>query len=504
MAGYFHEQQDGFSMPYMYAVIASNFAYGLIALFIIAVILRRRFSDGVIAAVILILGLGTNLYYLEVFRPPFCHSYLLFWYALLIYFTIGFYGSMQRRYLLLIGLCCGMIILTRPNEMYAVVIPVLWGIGSVKDIKDRFRLMAQYLGTILCAALIAAICIVPQLLYWKVSTGAFLFYSYTDEHFDFLHPHIWGGLFDGANGWLVYSPIMILALAGLWKTWKSRDASFTATAVYLCIHVYVIYSWWCWFYMGSYGSRPMTEAYALLSIPMAYSVEWLMKSWPKRIFLAVTSAFCIWLVIMQTYQSALGIFNSEFSNWRFNWVTLGKTHLTYEEAIVLDTREFQPRNPVLIKTLYQSDLDDTILSGTDTTVHASGRQSVCVKKDSKFFFYIADMKTMGAKKGQWIKASVNCLAKEATNHNWHLSPLVIMCSPKNKSIKWRTLGLQNKINNPKHEIWHFPVNEWGRAYFYSQIPDGMTDDDEIRVYVEHKSGPDIYIDDVKVELYEEK
>jgi hypothetical protein len=62
--------------------------------------------------------------------------------------------------------------------------------------------------------------------------------------------------------------------------------------------------------------------------------------------------------------------------------------------------------------------------------------------------------------------------------------------------------MQNKIDNPRHEIWHYPVNEWGRVYFYSEIPSDMTDADKINVYIENKnSGPDIYISDLRVELY---
>jgi len=31
----------------------------------------------------------------------------------------------------------------------------------------------------------------------------------------------------------------------------------------------VIYSWWCWWYGGSFGSRPMIDTYGLMAIPLA-------------------------------------------------------------------------------------------------------------------------------------------------------------------------------------------------------------------------------------------
>ena len=505
LAGYLHQSQDGFSMVYMYAIQLSCIVYGLLALFIVMLILWERFSDSVVAIVILIIGLGTNLYYLEVFHPPFCHPYLFFWYSLLIFFTIRFYRSFQRRYILLVGFVCGMIILTRFNELYAILIPVLWNIRSRVDIRKRFRLFNTNKLAIFAACLIMTLCIIPQGLYWKVSSGHFFYYSYQGEKFDFLHPHIIDGLFSFNNGWLVYCPIMLLALVGIWFTARYRDASFIPIVAYLTVHIYVIYCWWCWFYMGSYGSRPMTESYALLSIPLAYTVEWFWQSPMRKLSLTVISAFCIWLVAFQTYQTSLNIFNSELSNWRYNLITFGKTKLTYKESVVLDTKEFQPLNPVYIRMLGGNTFEDQSIIGSDTSVATSGHRSICVHQGQVCIGYSSTLAQAGAKPGQWIKAGINCLAKVPTDHNWHLASLVMAFTRKGKMTKWSTVSLQNKIDNPDHVIWHFPINKWGRVYFYSQLPSDMVSGDTISIYVENiHSGPDIYIDDLKVDLYEAK
>jgi hypothetical protein len=505
LAGLLHQQRDGFSMIDMYAVELSCVSYSLLALMLILLILRKRFDDSIVAIVLLITGLATNLYYLVVFQPPFCHPYLLFWYALLIYSTMRFYASFERRFILLIGLACGMIVVTRFNELYVVLIPVLWGIRSRADAEERVGLIRRQAPWFCAAALLMILCIVPQILYWKVSYGHFLYYSYQSEPFNFLHPHIIDGLFSGSNGWLSYTPIMLLALVGIWPVAGRRDAAFAPLVVFLVVHIYVIYSWWCWFYQGSYGSRPMTETYALLSIPLAYSVEWCWQSWPRRLALSGMVIFCIWLVTFQTYQTYLGIFNSELSNWHFNLAIFGKTRPTYEEAIVLDTREFQPTNPIFVKLLGENDFEDAGIEGTDTSVATSGHRSVCVHQNQVCIGYSSLLGAAGAEPGQWIKASINCLAKAPTNHNWHLASLVMAFTQKGKMTKWCTLSLQNKIDNPMHEIWHFPVDKWGRIYFYSLLPRGMTATDTISVYIENKHlGPDIYVDDLKMELYTNK
>ncbi len=504
LAGYVHQARDGYSMIYMYAAVLSCMTYGLAGLFLLSILLRRRFSDGVTASVLIILALATNLYYLIVAQPPFCHTYLFFLYALLLWVTVRFWDTMHRYYLLYIGLICGMIILTRFNEVYVVLIPLLWGIRTRRDLSVRMNFLKTNIGYVLAASGLMILCLAPQVLYWKISSGHYLIYSYGGESFNFLHPRIWEGLTGGNNGWLAYCPIMILAVIGIWSAARDRHPALIPIAVFIPIHVYVIYSWWCWFYMGSYGSRPMTEAHTLLCFPLAYSVEWLWASWLRRLIVGAVIAFCSWLVMFQTYQGSLGFFNSELSNWHFNIVSMGKTSISDEDFVVLDTKEFQPSLPVFNKLLGQNDFEDTTMAGSDASVFLSGRRSLCVRMDQTSIGYSATLAQTGAKPGQWIKATISALAKEPVNHTWHLSSLYIACTRKGTYTKWRNIGIQNKIDNPTHQIWHYPINKWGKMYFYSQIPDNMTPTDTIKVYVEHKNGPDVYVDDLKVELYNTK
>jgi 4-amino-4-deoxy-L-arabinose transferase-like glycosyltransferase len=505
LAGPLGFERDGYSMIYIYLVQSSCDVYVLLAFFIIMLILRRRFSDTVSAIVILIIGLGTNLYYLCVYHAPFSHPYLFFWYALLILFTIRFYESLQRRYILLIGFVCGMITLTRLTEFYALLIPLLWGIRSGSDIAERLKLLRRLALPVIAGGVIMILCLLPQGLYWKIACGQFFYYSYTGEKFDFLHPHIIYGLFSGLNGWLIYSPVMLLALIGIGLAARRRDDSFVPLVIFLSVHVYVIYSWWCWFYMGSYGSRPMTEAYPLLAIPLAYMVDWLWQSWSKKIVLILIMAFCIFQVMFQTYQTDIGIFNSEVSNLRYDLISFGKTQLSYEESVVLNTDEFQPHHPALIKVLEGNDFEDAGIEGSDTSVFRSGRRSMRLGLNKYSPGYTVSLTDAGARPGQWVRASIDCLAKEKTDDVWHQSKLVIAYMRGEKLIKWKEVSLQNKIDNPRGVIRHFAVNKWGRVYFYSQIPKDMIESDKILVYVYHANdGSDIYIDDLKVELYDEK
>lgn len=499
-----HQPRDGMSKIYMYAMEAAVMFYVLVGFILLVSILRRYFSDRVVALTILCIGLATNLYFLVSYNSPLSHPFLFFLYSLLIYTTICYYETLKPVFAILIGLCCGLVILVRVNEAYACLIPILWGLCSVDDIKQRLLLIRTHFLHFAGAVLIASACIIPQLLYWKYVSGHFLYYSYGNEKFDFFHPHIIDGMFSFVNGWLAYSPVMFLALAGIYFAVRLGSPSLLPQLIFIPLHIYIIYSWWCWFYLGSYGSRPMTEAYPLLSIPLAFTIDRFGRSWWQRAVMLLLVGFFCWLTLFQAHQISLSVLQTDIENWRSMITSFGKTKLTYDEAVVVDTKEFQPQAPKYIKTLCENDFEDTTIVGSSAKFYRSGLRSVCLSSGKSVSGIQKKISEIDAKPGQWIKASVYCYATAWPFNIWEQSMLVIDCSRKGKEHKWTPLRLQTKINNPGHKLWNVSLNQWGKAYFYSQLPVDMKDDDILNVYLLNDSGPDLYVDDLKVELYDDK
>jgi hypothetical protein len=61
---------------------------------------------------------------------------------------------------------------------------------------------------------------------------------------------------------------MALALVGVVLLFKKQKQFSWAILVFTIVNMYVIFSWWCWWYGGSYGMRPMIDSYGMLAIPM--------------------------------------------------------------------------------------------------------------------------------------------------------------------------------------------------------------------------------------------
>lgn len=179
-------------------------------------------------------------------------SFLLF--ALLFDFTEKWYANQRLKYAVVVGLVYGLLTLIRPSDAMIVGVPALWGLTSLAAVRNRLALLRRSWLHILAAVLSALAVGFPQLLFWKKYAGTFFYYSYGEEGFDFSKPHLLEGIFGFQNGWLVYTPVMALALLGIGWLWKKRNNYFWCVVLILPVQLYLIYSYWCWQWTNGFGT----------------------------------------------------------------------------------------------------------------------------------------------------------------------------------------------------------------------------------------------------------
>ncbi|MBI1221971.1 MAG: hypothetical protein GC180_05140 [Bacteroidetes bacterium] len=265
--------------------------------------LKYFFSSEVATLTTLALVFGTNLYYYSFCEALMSHVFNFFLYTWLINRCIHWHLQPNAKDAAAMGLAIGLLILIRPIHILALLIPLLYQGGSVeKWLKLRNR------GThIIWMALIIAACVFPQLAYWKYLSGNWFVYTYRDEHFFFNQPMIWKGLLGFRKGWLIYSPIMFLSLFGLiWSRRRLGEFKLVFLLLLPC-YGYVVFSWWCWWYGGSFGSRPMIDLLPLMAFPLANFFQFMTNRYRRGFNYAVLTvlAFC-YLNIFQIrqYQSS--------------------------------------------------------------------------------------------------------------------------------------------------------------------------------------------------------
>jgi hypothetical protein len=299
----FNYPQDGFSDPYVIALILGSVFYALVGMIFIAKILLLYFSDLVTGITIILIGLATNLLCYTTLDSLMPHVFNFFLISTFIYLSIQWHKNPGYTISVLAGLTFGIIVVARPTNAVIILFPLLYSINNVENFKSKWLLIRNNYRKLLIAALFMLIAIIPQLLYWKHVTGNFIYYSYNDEGFYFNNPKIIQGLIGFRKGWLIYTPVMIFGLWGIYFIYKKIPQLFLSIVIFTLLNIYIIFSWWCWWYGGGFSARPMIDSYAVMAIPLAAIISnYIHKNLLSRILVFVVSGLFISLNAFQTYQ----------------------------------------------------------------------------------------------------------------------------------------------------------------------------------------------------------
>ena len=292
---------DGFSLPYQYAICLATLFYVCLALWLLRKILLSYFSEVVVSLSLAVIMFATNLYYYTIFNPGMTHPINFFLFTCFLYLTVEWHKSATVKNSIFLGVVTGLIILTRPVNVLVVLVFILYGISGWKSLKEKIKSGQSNFFLLMLAAVSAFVLMLPQLAYWKLVSGNYYYYSYFDEHFFFDHPHIGEGLVGFRKGWLLYTPVMTFALAGLFLKSKKNDWA-NGLRVFMVLNIYILLSWWCWWYGGGFGGRSFIESYALLSIPLSGFFSQVISKRFIGVGVVILTLFFIPLNILQTYQ----------------------------------------------------------------------------------------------------------------------------------------------------------------------------------------------------------
>ena len=497
---------DGFSMPYMLGIGLAVLFYVFSGLFLLKRLLNRYFTEGVVWATVFSLAIATNLLYFSAYNSIMSHGPLFACYCFLLYATDTFYRSPSRKWAILVGLAYGFVALIRMNELYAVFIPLFWGVGDWSDLKARFSFLYQCFSKyVVWAALPVILLFLPQFCYWKYVSNSWIYNAYAAEKFDFRHPQIVQGLFGFQNGWIAWTPIMAFALLGVFALQRFAKAAFLPTLLILPLHIYIIYSWWCWYYINGFGSRPMVEMYALLAFSLAafYSLLSRLKMVGTVLNIAIVLFFSVFN-IFKIYQEKEGLIMTQFSNRAFYWSMLTATKPSRESLAAWMSNETQPKNPTKIKDIAAFDFEDSTALNVTSAEHFSGKYSL-ISRDSTTHITRIPLSTEGFVAGRFVRISVHGLFHEQDRVEplWEQTLIkTIFFSKENKKTRERVFGMQSFCGNTDFNIWSTGVaNTWGEAVVFIKIPKNPPSEGYLEISVYNQTKRPFFIDDMKIELW---
>jgi hypothetical protein len=497
--------QDGFSIPYQYSILLGGLIYSWLGLWVLSKVLKEFFRPSIAALTLVILVLSTNyLLHISMYgQNAMSHNHLFLAYSLILWLTIQWHKTRRLRTLIALAIVCGLAILSRPSEIVCLIIPLAWGVTDKNSFREKKQLLLAHKNQLIVFILILFLIGLPQLLYWKLYAGKWLFNSYganAGEGFEFLHPYFFEVLFSFRKGWLVYTPVMVLGLAGFYFIFKYNRAVFLALLIYFICNFYIVSSWSCWWYAQSFSQRALIPSYPIMAIALGYFLTWLHGCSTKlRYGFAFLFVALAGLNLFQTTQYHKGVLHGDRMTREYYAATFGKLSVSEnDQALLLIDRSFDGSESFRDSSRYALTSVEELnfnTSGASETIVLQGDRSVC-KLDSIHIYSPAIERAyelITDKDHAWLRITADVFTTESPEKNPFC--LVTHLTHKGHAYKYKTFESVDM---------NLELNRWNTVQFDYLTPEIRRPSDPLKVYVWHMGKDPIYIDNLRVSIYELK
>lgn len=477
---------DGYSPVFQIGVGLAAITYVCLGLYFLGyLLLGLGFRPVATVFSLITILFGTNLFYYSVFEPGMSHVYTFFTVSGLLFFAWKTSADGKRINLLLAATFLGLTILIRPtNALVVLGLPVVTGgffglIALVERYRDK-RLWL--LGTL---ALFVSIVSIQPTLYF-IQTGSPVVWSYQQEGFNFLHPKILEVLFSYRKGVFVYAPALIISVLGITAGLHRGIRGFGWLLLVLSVSIWVISSWWMWFYGGCYGHRATIDLYPYLTIGFAAGFQFGLGSF-RPWFLRLLVVVLIPMQLVQTYQYVNNIILYDGMDSRKFWGVFMRTgldlgwHYPVDDASI----EYEPLDSILVF----HDMESEQGWGNEDQLCEEnafeGQQSDCMKSQDQFgLTYGATAKELPF--GTWdliqIRSAVNADSwfsdiawvvelKDSTENTYYWAR-----HPLRTQFRWRedwtltqSIFFTGTIANENDRIVIYPVKTDGSTVFIDNV-----------------------------------
>jgi len=363
---------DGFSPPYQYAIAFAAIFYALLGVFLLRKFLLNYFGDLSVAISLCLLCLATNFIQYVAVDGGLSHAYIFLLYVLILYSTKKWHQRPSLFWAAIMGFIIGFACICRPTEAVMLFIPLMWGTQTAEAAKAKWALVKNNKGHVLFAILFCLLGALPQLIYWKYTSGSWFFE--VGSSWNFLNPHL-QVLFGWEKGWFIYTPITVFFVIGMFFM---KKFPFGESVLWFCmLNIYIIISWRDWQYGGSFSTRALMESYPVFALPFTALIEQInLRKWRWGFYLL--GLYLLVVNIFQHDQYHKTILHYYDMNRQYYGRIYLNPHPSPLDMSMLDNKDMLPdAKGYTIKVLGQTDVSKPVkfkesAEGTlfDTTISA--------------------------------------------------------------------------------------------------------------------------------------
>ncbi len=377
-AWFFGFPVDGYSAPFQHGVMIGALFYAGVGMYFLSKLLEAKGISKSLALTVSVLVLfATNLFHYCISEPAMSHAYSFGLVCVFLFKVNEWLQGTGWRDLLWAAVTFGLIVLIRPvNGLVLFSVPFL--AGGLMPLWAKLTGMKKVWPQLGIGILLVLGVLVIQSLMYVAQVDKLLVWSYQDEGFNFLNPKVFSVLFSYKKGFFVYTPIAFLGGLGLILLLFRKPKEGVWIWFFLGLAVYVISSWWNWYYGGSFGHRAMIEFLPFFAIGLAFLFQESGK--PLRVVVLSVCVLFVGVNLIQSYQYQKFILHWVGMDKARYWEVFLKTDKTYDGI-------FYKRDRILETRTFKTDFEPGTRwseSSLDTTVAFSGYRSSRIGPDQEF------------------------------------------------------------------------------------------------------------------------
>jgi len=319
---------DGYSAPYISAVCIGSAVYGLLALLLAWIAARRVLEAAGLPAgahtalAAAAAGLGTPLLFYMYIAPGFAHAASAFAVAAFVLAWLVVRDRWSLSGMVVLGALAGLMAMVREQDAFVIIGPAIdlaWSVvrhGRVRAI-----------GPALAGAAAAVLVYLPQAAAYLAINGRLGPSPLVSRKMTWTSPHAAGVLFSPEHGLFFWTPLALLAAAGLVLlvarpggvrspaagASAPREASLRIGVGLLAIvllQVYVAGSVESWTVAGAFGQRRFVAMTAPCVIGLSVLGAHLARS-RARVPAAVVAGLCVWWNLGLMVQFGAGLMDRQ-------------------------------------------------------------------------------------------------------------------------------------------------------------------------------------------------
>lgn len=322
-----------YSKPYQIAISFAAFIFLFIGLFFLFHFLNKiGFSSLSINIGLIVFFFGTNLSFYSLLGCSMSHLYSFSLISVFLYYSYDFFLKKKITSLLIASFILGFITLIRPIGVLSVFLLFMF-LKDVNSIKSFFSDFINIRWKVLIVVFLFFLPVSLQMIAWYFQTGSFIQWSYSGEGFYFQNPQIFSFLFSFRKGAFIYSPVLLFSFPALILIFRKKYNHALILFFALILIIYVLSSWWNWYYGDSFGMRSLIDFYALFIFLFVFLFDYFSKQIKIKVLLISLSFFFILLNLFQSYQyyySIMSHFDMNYSKYKY---IFGKYSNTYQNVL---------------------------------------------------------------------------------------------------------------------------------------------------------------------------